>query len=59
MLKFEREQKVYRIAGVELGGQPGQRPTVMIGSIFFRGHRIVSDPHAGIFDRTKAAALLS
>lgn len=58
MLRFEKEQIVYRIAGVEIGGQPGQRPTVMIGSIFFRGHRIVSDPRKGIFDQAKARELL-
>lgn len=58
MFKYEREQKVYRIGNVELGGQPGQRPTVMIGSIFFSGHRIVSDPVKGLFDHDKARALL-
>jgi len=58
MLKYETEQQVVRIGNVELGGQPGQRPTVMIGSIFFRNHRIVSDPLKGIFDHDKARALL-
>jgi tetrahydromethanopterin S-methyltransferase subunit H len=58
LIKYETEQKVVRIGHVELGGQPGQRPTVMIGSIFFRGHRIVSDPRKGIFDHDKARALL-
>ncbi len=58
MLKFEREQIVYRVGNVEMGGQPGQRPTVMIGSIFFRGHRIVSDPQKGLFDQAKARELL-
>jgi tetrahydromethanopterin S-methyltransferase subunit H len=58
MLKFARAQKSYIIAGVEIGGQPGERPTVLIGSIFFAGHRIVHDPLKGRFDRDKAAALL-
>jgi tetrahydromethanopterin S-methyltransferase subunit H len=58
MFKFESPQKVYRIGDVEIGGMPGQRPTVMIGSIFFKGHRIVSDPRQGIFDEEKARALL-
>jgi tetrahydromethanopterin S-methyltransferase subunit H len=31
---------------------------VLIGSIFFSGHRIVSDPLKGIFDKDKARALL-
>jgi tetrahydromethanopterin S-methyltransferase subunit H len=58
MLKFASSQKVYNIAGVEIGGQPGERPTVLISSIFFAGHRIVHDPLKGLFNRKKAANLL-
>lgn len=58
MIKFDSEQKVYTVGGVEVGGQPGERPTVLIGSIFFSGHKIVKDPHKGIFDRDKACTLL-
>jgi tetrahydromethanopterin S-methyltransferase subunit H len=56
--KFTKEQKVYNIAGVEIGGQPGERPTVLIGSFFFDKHRIVSDPLRGIFDKERAKVLL-
>lgn len=59
MRSFTSEQKVYRIGGVEIGGQPGERPTVLIGSLFFAGHRIVYDPEKGLFDEEKAKALLS
>jgi tetrahydromethanopterin S-methyltransferase subunit H len=58
MLKFTAEQKTFTIAGIEVGGQPGQRPTLLIGSIFFSGHKIVKDNLKGIFDRDKARALL-
>jgi len=58
MQRFPKEQKVYTIAGVEVGGQPGERPTVLLGSIFFAKHQIVSDPLKGIFDQDKAKALL-
>lgn len=58
MFKFESPQQVFRIGDVEIGGHPGQRPTVMVGSIFFQKHRIVSDPRKGIFDAEKARALL-
>ena len=58
MLNFASSQKVYNIGGVELGGQPGERPTVLIGSIFFAGHRIVHDPVRGLFDRELAKDLL-
>lgn len=59
MQKFSSEQKVYSIGGVQIGGHPGERPTVLIGSIFFSKHRIVSDPLKGIFDKEKARALLA
>jgi tetrahydromethanopterin S-methyltransferase subunit H len=58
MIRFNSEQKVYKIGATEVGGQPGERPTVLIGSIFFSGHKIVKDPHKGIFDADKACRLL-
>jgi len=58
MQKFSAEQKVYHIGNVEIGGQPGERPTVLIGSIFFGGHAIVRDRQKGLFDGAKAKALL-
>jgi tetrahydromethanopterin S-methyltransferase subunit H len=58
MFKFSAEQHVYDINGVKIGGQPGEYPTVLIGSIFYRGHKIVSDPLKGIFDEGAAKALL-
>ncbi|MEM2213672.1 MAG: hypothetical protein QXD66_00785 [Candidatus Nezhaarchaeales archaeon] len=47
MFKFEREQLVFDIAGVKIGGQPGENPTVVIGSIFYRGDKLV-DERGGI-----------
>jgi len=58
MFKFTSKQKVYNIAGVEIGSQQGERPTVLIGSIFFAGHRVVHDPVKGLFDKDDAKALL-
>lgn len=43
---------------MKVGGQPGQYPTVLIGSIFYRGHKIVKDGMKGIFDEDEAKALL-
>ncbi len=56
MITFSKEQHVYRIGDVEIGGQPGQRPTVLIGSIFFGKHKIVHDPATGLFDQNRAKA---
>ncbi len=58
MLKFTQKQKIVKIGNIQLGGLPGENPTALIGSIFYRGHRIVSDPEEGIFDKHKAKALL-
>jgi tetrahydromethanopterin S-methyltransferase subunit H len=58
MLKFSNEQKVLNVNGIEIGGQPGERPSVLIGSIFFSGHGIVHDPVKGLFDKDRAKALL-
>ena len=59
MFKFETEQKVFEIGGVKIGGQPGQLPTVLIGSIFYDKHKIVKDPRKGLFDRGEAEALIN
>jgi tetrahydromethanopterin S-methyltransferase subunit H len=58
VLNFTTEQKYYNIAGVEIGGQPWERPTVLISSMFFTGDKIVQDPLKGIFDEEKAKYLL-
>ncbi|KNZ69758.1 Tetrahydromethanopterin S-methyltransferase [Thermincola ferriacetica] len=58
MFRFTTEQHVYDINGVKIGGQPGEYPTVLIGSMFYRGHKIVKDPQKGIFDEDAAKSLL-
>jgi len=59
MLQFEKEQKVYDIAGVKVGGQPGENPTAMIGSIFYKGDKTVTDEESGTFDRDRAEELVA
>lgn len=58
MIKIPKEQKIFDIAGVKFGGQPGECPTVMVGTIFYEGHKIVSDPTKGNFDRKRAESLI-
>lgn len=58
MFSFSREQRVINVGGVHFGGQPGEYPTVMVGSIFFAGHSIVRDAASGEFDRDMAVTLL-
>ncbi|MBC7114013.1 MAG: tetrahydromethanopterin S-methyltransferase subunit H [Archaeoglobi archaeon] len=58
MLRFEN-QKVFEISGVKFGGSKGENPTVLIGSIFYGGHRIVEDEKKGIFDKERAEKLIA
>ena len=58
MFKFNTPQKIYEIGGIKIGGQPGELPTTLIGSIFYEGHKIVEDPKKGVFDRARAEELI-
>jgi len=37
MFSFTKEQKIFDISGVKIGGQPGLHPTVLFGGLFFKG----------------------
>jgi len=54
MFTFDEEQEVFEIGGVTLGGQPGEHPTAMVGSIFYKGDSILDDPQTGEFDEEAA-----
>jgi len=57
MFRFDKEQEVFEFGGVKMGGQPGQYPTVLISTMFYGKHKIVSDEDKGIFDKDKAEEL--
>ncbi len=59
MFRYEKEQKIIKIGDVEIGGQPGELPTVLIGTLFYKGHKIVRDPQKGIFDKMSTEALVN
>jgi len=54
MFLFDREQDVYDIAGLKVGGQPGEHATVLCGTIFYAKHYLVEDADKGIFDKKAA-----
>jgi tetrahydromethanopterin S-methyltransferase subunit H len=58
VFKFETPQQIFEIGGIRIGGQPGELPATLIGSIFYEGHKIVEDPKKGIFDRARAEELV-
>ncbi|MCW4002872.1 MAG: tetrahydromethanopterin S-methyltransferase subunit H [Candidatus Bathyarchaeota archaeon] len=57
--KFQTEQKIYEIAKVKVGGQPGELPTFLIGSIFWLGQKMVQDANKGIFDAQAAEQIIN
>ncbi len=58
IFRYEKEQTIIQIGDVELGGQPGELPTVLIGSLFYKGQKIMQDPQTGSFDKPSAEDLI-
>jgi len=57
--KFNTPQKIYDICDAKIGGQPGELPTFLIGSIFWLGQKMVQDANKGIFDEKAAEDLIN
>ena len=57
--KFNTQQKVYTIGKAKVGGQPGELPTFIIGSIFWLGQKMVTDANKGIFDAKAAEQIIN
>ena len=37
MFSYTKDQKIFEISGIKIGGQPGKYPTVLFGGLFFKG----------------------
>lgn len=59
MFIFEKPQQIYDIAGVKIGGNPGENPTVLAGTIFYDGDKLVIDPKTGKFERKAAESMIN
>ena len=59
MIKFKTNQNIYDVAKVKVGGQPGELPTFLIGSIFWLGQKMVQDANKGIFDVKEAEKIIN
>lgn len=59
MFKFNTPQNIYEIGRLKIGGQPGELPTVLIGSIFWLGQKMVADANQGIFDAKQAEDIIN
>src|SRR4030066_603105 len=54
MFRYEREQRVFNISGIKVGGQPGENHALLIGNMFQKGDRILEDRKGGKFNRKAA-----
>lgn len=58
MFNLSVKQKTFTIGGVKVGGIPACNPTVLIGSIFYHGDKLVLD-NQGNFDKNQAEEVLT
>ena len=58
MINFEKEQKTLNICGIKIGGKTGENPTVLIGSIFTKGDKLVLDEKLSVIDKKEAERLI-
>lgn len=59
MFQISKEQKICNIGGVEVGGQPGQLPTVVVSSIFQKGDRVFEGAkRKGGFNKKRAREII-
>jgi tetrahydromethanopterin S-methyltransferase subunit H len=58
LFRFKKLQEIFEIGGIKIGGQPGELPSILIGSIFHVGHKIVKDRTSGTFNKNEAKRLI-
>jgi len=58
LISSDVKQRTFEIGGVWVGGIPGKRPILLIGTIFYHGHKIFIDEKKAEFDREAAEKLL-
>jgi tetrahydromethanopterin S-methyltransferase subunit H len=54
MFKYDTPQKVYEVGRAKVGGNPGEYPTVLAGSIFYNKQKILINGAKGEFDKDGA-----
>ena len=54
MFETNDGQKIAEFQNVRIGGEKGEYPLVLIGSIFYKGHKIVKNEKSGEFDKQQA-----
>ena len=59
LFSFAKEQAVFDISGIKIGGQPGIYPTVLIGGLFFVLFKKTSKNFSTIFNTTESQFFVS
>ena len=58
LFHFDRDQKIAKIKKIRVGGQPGENPTLLIGSIFHKGDELIESRKEHRFNQKKAKELI-
>lgn len=58
MFRFEKEQRIFNIGGIRVGGQPGENPPLMIASLFHNKDSVTKTDRKGNFDRERTKEML-
>lgn len=59
MLNFEKEQKVAQIGKTKIGGNPGENPIAMVGTVFYSSHSALLNEKTGAIDKKIVEAELN
>jgi len=59
MFLLEKNQKTFKVGNAAVGGQYGENPTLMVGTMFYSGHGILNKGKERSFDKKRAEELLN
>ena len=54
MWRYDREQKIFDINGIKVGGQPGENPPLLVANMFQKGDTLLQSRKEHKFDRNGA-----
>lgn len=54
MWRYDREQKIFDINGIKIGGQPGENPPLLVANMFQKGDTLLQSRKEHKFDRNGA-----
>jgi len=58
MLRYKKEQQVFQIGNIRVGGQPGENPPLLISNMFQKGDGLIESRKEHKFNRKEAEARL-